>query len=214
MGTCYIVGAGDFTSRDFAPTKYDFVIAADGGYIALKAIGHQPDLLLGDFDSLGGLDQVPAGIDIDRYAVEKDDTDMGLALQRAWSMGYRDFAIYGGGGGRVDHLIANIQTMCKYSRLGGNLRLIDSEYDIFVLTNGRLTLPLRQKHCLVSVFCHGAKAEGVTLRGLMYPLDCHTLTCDYPLGVSNQIVDESSPAVITVESGTVYIISYIKPSIH
>ncbi|NLO85303.1 MAG: thiamine diphosphokinase [Clostridiales bacterium] len=214
METCYIVGAGDFTSRDFAPTKNDFVIAADGGYMALEAIGHQPDLLLGDFDSLGDLEQIPTGIAIDRYAVEKDDTDMGLALARAWEMGYRDFSIYGGGGGRVDHLIANIQTMCKYSRLGGSLRLIDPAYDVFVLTNGSLTLPLRQKHCLVSVFCHGETAEGVTLRGLQYPLDRHMLTCDYPLGVSNQVMDEHIPAVVTVENGTVYIISYTEPSIH
>ena len=58
MPTCYIVGAGDFTARGFAPGPDDLVLAADGGYRALYSLGYMPDLLLGDFDSLGDLPPV------------------------------------------------------------------------------------------------------------------------------------------------------------
>lgn len=45
MPTCYIVGAGDFTPRGFAPVPGDLVLAADGGYRALYSLGYTPDLL-------------------------------------------------------------------------------------------------------------------------------------------------------------------------
>ena len=208
MGTCFIVGAGDFTPRGFTPGPEDLIIAADGGYLALRAVGVTPHLLLGDFDSLGSLEKLPANLPVQRHPDQKDETDMGIALAEGWERGCRDFAIYGGGGGRVDHLLANIQCMCRYSRLGGRLRLVDQSYEIFTLTNGTLTLPARPTGTLVSVFCHGETARGVTLRGLMYPLTNATLTCDYPLGVSNQTLSDVTPAEVSVQRGTVYIMVY------
>lgn len=207
MPTCFIVGAGEFTPRGFQPKAEDCVIAADGGYLALKKLGVTPRLLLGDFDSLGEA-ALPPGLPVRRYPARKDDTDMGIALAEGWRLGYRDFALYGGSGGRADHQIANIQSMCRYSRLGGRLRLIGREFDVYALTNGTLALPLRPRGSLVSVFCHGERARGVTLRGLSYPLTDATLTCDVPLGVSNEAESDQIPARITVAQGTVYIVAY------
>lgn len=212
MSTCYIVGAGEFTARGFTPGVDDFVIAADGGYLALRSIGVRPQLLLGDFDSLGSI-AIPADVPVERFPVQKDDTDTGIALAHAWGMGYRSFAIYGGSGGRVDHLLANLQSMCRYSRLGGALRLAAREYDAYALTNGTLTLPKRPAGTLVSVFCNGDAASGVTLNGLMYPLHNHTLTCDMPLGVSNQMLDGEQASVI-VQNGTLLVLQYLHSGEH
>ena len=38
-GICYIVGSGEFTSRDLNPHPNDLVIAADGGYRYLEKAG-------------------------------------------------------------------------------------------------------------------------------------------------------------------------------
>lgn len=250
MPTCYIVGAGDFTPRGFAPVPGDLVLAADGGYRALYSLGYMPDLLLGDFDSLGDL-PLPPDLPVLRFPARKDDTDTGLALRHGLDRGYRDFALYGCAGGRVDHLLANLQSMARVSRLGAAIRLAAPEYDAWALTGpaphtpaphasapdasapdasapstsapdasapdasgpaphapdgpaATLTLPDRPGGTLVSVFCHGDRAEGVTLTGLSYPLDGAALTGDFPLGVSNRRL-EGQPATVSVRRGTLLI---------
>lgn len=240
MPTCYIVGAGDFTPRDFAPVPGDLVLAADGGYRALYSLGYTPDLLLGDFDSLGDL-PLPPDLPVLRFPARKDDTDTGLALRHGLDRGFRDFALYGCAGGRVDHLLANLQSMARVSRLGATIRLAAPEYDAWALTGpapdasapgtpapdasaphtsashasgpaphapdgpaATLTLPDRPGGTLVSVFCHGDHAGGVTLTGLSYPLDGADLTGDFPLGVSNRRL-EGQPATVSVRRGTLLI---------
>lgn len=235
MPTCYIVGAGDFTPRGFAPVPGDLVLAADGGYRALYSLGYTPDLLLGDFDSLGDL-PLPPDLPVLRFPARKDDTDTGLALRHGLDRGFRDFALYGCAGGRVDHLLANLQSMARISRLGATIRLAAPEYDAWALTGpapstpasdasaphisaphtsgpaphapdgpaATLTLPDRPGGTLVSVFCHGDRAEGVTLTGLSYPLDGADLTGDFPLGVSNRRL-EGQPATVSVRRGTLLI---------
>ena len=223
MPTCYIVVAGDFTPRGFAPVPGDLVLAADGGYRALYSLGYTPDLLLGDFDSLGDL-PLPPDLPVLRFPARKDDTDTGLALRHGLDRGFRDFALYGCAGGRVDHLLANLQSMARVSRLGATIRLAAPEYDAWALTGPApdapapatpaapgalapaavLALPPRPGGTLVSVFCHGDRAEGVTLTGLSYPLDGADLTGDFPLGVSNRRL-EGQPATVSVRRGTLLI---------
>lgn len=207
MKTCYIVGAGDFTARDLEPREGDFIIAADGGLRALESVGMKPHLLIGDLDSLGA-HPLPDGVPLEKHPVEKDDTDTGIALAQGYAMGYRDFRLYGCGGGRIDHLLANFQSMGRYSKLGTSIRLVDVNCDVYAITNTTFTLPTREPGTTVSVFSLVHAAQGVTLKGLKYPLDRHTLTSDFPLGVSNQHTCET--AEITVENGTLLLIQYLK----
>ena len=243
MPTCYIVGAGDFTPRGFAPVPGDLVLAADGGYRALYSLGYMPDLLLGDFDSLGDL-PLPPDLPVLRFPARKDDTDTGLALRHGLDRGYRDFALYGCAGGRVDHLLANLQSMARVSRLGAAIRLAAPDYDAWSLTGpapdtsapstpaphtpashasgpaphapdgpaATLTLPPRPGGTLVSVFCQGDRAEGVTLAGLAYPLSDAALTGDFPLGVSNRRLD-GQRATVAVRRGTLLILQSAGPDI-
>lgn len=202
MATCYIIGAGEFTPRGLAPQPGDLVIAADGGYRYLAAQGIRPHILLGDFDSLGEPPAL-AGVELIRHPVRKDDTDTGLALSVGWQRGYRDFALYGCGGGRIDHLLANFQSMGRYAGMGAQVRLIDPGYTAYGVS-GRLVLPTAKPGTLVSVFCHGQAAKGVTLRGLSYPLEDAELSCDWPLGVSNAY--EAAQPVVEVRDGVLLVL--------
>ena len=104
METCYIFGAGDFTPCTIDLTSKDLVIAADGGYDYLIRLGLRADVVLGDFDSVTSPDLWDDAIcEKLTYPPEKDDTDMMLAIKLGLSRGYREFAIYGGLGGRLDH---------------------------------------------------------------------------------------------------------------
>ena len=78
----------------------DFLIAADKGYEALEAYGAPPDLVVGDFDSLGRRPNHPNVIQL---PVMKDDTDMVYALREGLERGYRRFVLLGGVGGHRGH---------------------------------------------------------------------------------------------------------------
>lgn len=205
LSICYIIGAGEFTCRELAPAPGDLIIAADGGYRYLQQLGILPHILLGDFDSLGEPPALPDGVELMRHPVRKDDTDTGLALSVGYGRGYREFALYGCGGGRIDHLLANFQSMGRYAAMGAQVRLMDPGYTAYAIANGSLTLPPAQKGTLVSVFCHGQIARGITLQGLSYPLEDAELTCDWPLGVSNAYSSETP--VISVKEGVLLVVA-------
>ena len=86
------------------------------GYLACRQAGVVPDLLLGDFDSM---DQ-PEDFDrVRRMPVEKDDTDTMLAVKTGLEQGCGEFYLYGGTGGkRLDHTLANLQTLLYLRRRG------------------------------------------------------------------------------------------------
>lgn len=200
MPTCYLVGAGEFAPRGFTPGPGDLIIAADGGYTPLLELGVRPHLLVGDFDSLA---ERPRDVPMLAFSTHKDDTDMGLALAEGVARGYRDFALYGAGGGRMDHFLANLQLLGAASRGGATARMVCADTDVLAVTDGTLALPGRPAGTLVSVFCHGERAEGVTLRGLAYPLTGALLTCDRALGVSNEHL--GGEATVAVEHGTLLV---------
>ena len=98
---CYIICALP-QNHHFSPAPGDLVIAADGGYAHMGGI--KPDLVVGDFDSLG---YVPDGESVVRHPAEKDDTDTMLAARIGIERGYRTFLLLGGVGGRLDHTLRN-----------------------------------------------------------------------------------------------------------
>ena len=203
---CYITGAGEFCET-ILPGQGDFIIAADGGYEALVSRGIEPDLIVGDFDSLatGLLDIEADDPRIIRSNVEKDDTDMMLAVKQGLSRGYKIFILNGGAGGRLDHTVANMQILTYIAENNARGTLLGDGIFITAVKNDEIKFDERMlKGSTISIFCAGDKAEGITLKGLKYPLKNATLTSDYPLGVSNEFT--GAPAVISVRSGTLLII--------
>jgi len=129
---CFIAGAGEYTGI-VTPGQSDYVIAADGGYATLASLGIEPDLVVGDFDSLGAPPDHPNVI---RSPVEKDDTDMMLAVRHGLDMGIKSFLIDGGLDGRLDHTIANIQILAHLAQNGAHGVLLGREMCVTAVTNG------------------------------------------------------------------------------
>ena len=132
-GICYVVGAGEFCPRGLTPGPGDLVIAADGGFAALEGLGLSPDLVVGDFDSLGHRPDHPHVVAL---PVEKDDTDMHSAIRLGWERGYRAFRLYGGTGGRIDHTLANIQSLARLASQGGRGWLVGPRWTATALSDG------------------------------------------------------------------------------
>ena len=201
---CYIFGAGSFYGLTARPRAGDFTIAADGGWLACRKTEVIPDLLLGDFDSM----EQPADFaNVLRSPVEKDDTDMMAAIRLGRERGFRSFCLYGGTGGRVDHTLANLQSLVWLSRRGCQGALIGDGWTARAVTNGMWSFGPEHRG-LLSVFCMGDRAEGVWLRGLKYPLEGAALTCDFPLGVSNEFTGAAGS--VSVERGTLLVVYYWK----
>ncbi len=203
-GCCIVAGAGEFTARGLAKGPRDLVIAADGGYAALLSAGVEPDLIVGDFDSLG---HVPQDGRVLSFPPEKDDTDMALAAGLGWDRGYRRFRLYGGSGDRPDHFLANLQLLAALSRRGARAELVCPEYSVHALTDGELLFPDARAGVILSVFCQGERAEGVCLRGVKYPLEDAVLRGDTALGVSNAF--SGGDARVSVAHGTLWVFVYL-----
>lgn len=199
---CYIVGAMSLTPdlRPY-PMPGDYVIAADRGFDSLMAYGVNPDLAVGDFDSLGHRPNHPNVIQL---PAEKDDTDMVYALRKGLELGYRRFILLGGVGGRLEHTLGNLQLLDWLASQGAQGFLVGEKTAATCIRDGRtVDFPLSMSGYL-SVLCNSGRAEGVTLAGLKYPLDDDTLTGDFPLGVSNQFLGE--PAQVSVKKGSLLLI--------
>lgn len=199
MGTCVIFCAAAFDSLIRPMADADHVIAADGGLRHTEKLQILPSDVLGDFDSLG---YVPEGANV--FPVEKDDTDAMLAVRRGLDLGYRNFLIYGGlDGPRLDHTVANFQTLHFLANHGAFGILVGKDCLAAVIRQGSLLFPEGRQGTL-SVFCSGPDARGVDLKGLYYPLENGSLSPAFPLGVSNHFTGEQ--ALIRVREGALLVI--------
>ena len=197
---CYIVGAAP-TEALPSPREGDFLIAADKGYAALQEACIAPDLILGDFDSLG---YTPEGENVLPHSPIKDDTDLLLAIRWAMERGWRRFVIYGAlGGRRLDQTVASFQTLRFLADRGAKGLLVGEGWNVTLLQNAALRFPADASGWL-SVFVSGEEARGVTLRGLKYEITNHTLTCGMPLGVSNEFLGKE--ARIAVADGALFVL--------
>ncbi|MEA5047152.1 MAG: thiamine diphosphokinase [Eubacteriales bacterium] len=176
----------------------DLVIAADAGYRNLGGVA--PDYVVGDFDSLG---YVPEGERVLRHPPEKDDTDTMLAARLGLSLGYRAFVLLGGLGGRLDHTLANLQTLAFLRANGAKACLAGEGETVTLIENETLRFRAGLSGT-VSVFAYGASARGVFERGLKYPLTDAHLTDDFPLGVSNAFT--GAPALVSVSQGRLLVL--------
>ena len=201
MSRCFIFAAGTFYGLRERPAAGDLVIAADAGYRTCRGAGIAPTVVLGDFDSM----EAPAdGIQLLRLPVEKDDTDTLAAVRLGLERGCTEFHLYGGTGGkRLDHTVANFQTLLFLRRQGGRGFLHDDDFVWTVLENESITVKKTVEWGLLSVFSLGDRAEGVTETGVQYPLEDAELTNGFPMGVSNHILE--AEAVISVRRGALLV---------
>ena len=199
MRECVIFCAAecDGLARPIGPES--FVIAADGGLRHTEKLGLTPDAVLGDFDSLGFC---PEGANV--FPVEKDDTDAMLAVRLGLERGCGEFLLYGSlDGPRLDHTVANFQTLQFLADHGAAGYLIGNTTMVTVVKNGKITFPAGLSGT-ISVFCMGPDAVGVTEKGLFYGLENGTLSSGFPLGVSNHFTGEA--AEISVKNGSLLVL--------
>lgn len=213
MSKCILIGAGDLTMGELTVANDDYVIAVDGGLSYCSILNVEPDLILGDFDSVSeqeklAVEQLKRTVPekICQLPVCKDDTDMLAAIKKGLELGYTDFRIYAATGGRFDHTLANIQCLLYLKNHGAVGYLVDGTGMVLVLQNESVRFR-KELEGTMSLFALTGEAKGVNIRGMKYPLENAVITNDFPIGISNEFIGEA--AEVSVEDGElVCMISY------
>jgi thiamine pyrophosphokinase len=181
---------------------YDLVIAADSGLDLALALGVEPDLLIGDLDSVSAAALAAhAGRPVERHPPDKDVTDLELALQAAGARGATSILVAGGGGGRFDHLLANALLLASPAY---------SHCEITWLTAAATTYVVHQRRRITGTAGDTVsllplpQAAGVRTRGMRWELDGDDLAAGTTRGVSN--VMEAGWATIEIGGGCLLVV--------
>lgn len=196
---CYIFGALPVDNFNFKITEDDFVIAADSGLKNTDKFNITPDIIIGDFDSLG---YKPESDNVIPYPIEKDDTDTLLAIKYALKLGYKNFRIFGCIGGRLDHTIANIQAAMYITENGGSSIFYGNTENFTIIKNSRFDFAEIYSGN-VSVFAL-EESKKINIKGLFYEVENGELTPNFPLGVSNKFINKE--ASVSVKEGKLLLI--------
>ncbi len=178
----------------------DLIIAVDGGTRHAWDADVDPQLVVGDLDSLDSQERArlkSTGTDVVSFSSRKDQTDLELALVHAASAGVQEIVIVGALGGRVDQTIANLLLLSLPELIGRDVRVVHGPQDVFVIRD-EASIQGRPGDT-VSLIPLAGDAVGVSTEGLEWTLDDETLHFGRARGVSNVLTEE--PASVRVGQG-------------
>lgn len=193
-----LLGAGnDVPLKNPALTRnYSLIVCADGGASLAKTWGLKPDLIIGDQDSLDSETKAyweGKAVSFQRFPVEKDETDLDLALTWALEQGATQVSLTGAWGGRVDHSLGNLALLYRLALLDIPNQLL-TRNQILSATRSKFISQV-QTGAIVSLLPLNSTVQGVTTSGLKYGLEKATLIQGSTLALSN----EATQAEIFVE---------------
>lgn len=196
---CAIIAGGAFSPLDGIEAA-DYVVVCDKGLEYAQRAGIRPDLLVGDFDSYHGA--LPEGVPVLELPVEKDDTDTMAAVRWASGEAFETITLYCALGGRLDHLLGNLQAAAFAVEHGARVHIVDRENELFLLTEGTLRLAPKTGFSL-SALALTDVCEDVSIQGTKYRLAHFQMTNHFPIGVSNEW---QTDAVISVGRGVLAVV--------
>lgn len=163
-----------------------FVVAADGGLASAEPLGLQPDLIVGDFDSVTPEDLACyPGLPQMRHPRIKDSLDLELALDEAEGRGWKRVVVVGALGGRVDQTLAAVLIAGRRARGGTNILLANGTQEVWLLATGDVREPDLPVGTVFSVSSLVDDAR-VDVEGARFELRDATLPFGVGFGVSNE----------------------------
>jgi thiamine pyrophosphokinase len=178
----------------------DLLIAADGGLRYLRLLGLRPQILIGDLDSVSAEDAedcINNGVQVLRHPVQKDETDLELALNFALESGCGIIVIAAALGGRLDQTLGNLFLLTREDLEQTDIRLDDGIEEVFLIRTSATIIG--NPDDVISLLPYGQPAVDVKTENLRYPLDFETLLPEETRGISN--VMENHHASVSISSG-------------
>lgn len=189
------------------------VVAADSGLDRCRATGLAVHHLVGDLDSADPVavaETKDTATVVHRHQADKDATDLELAVDLVVSLadeqGLADpsVLVVGGGGGRIDHLLADLMLLAGPALAGLDVHARFGDATVAVARPGR-DVRLRGRPCdHVSLLPVGGPALGVETSGLRWPLVDADLDVGTTRAMSNELVGDT--ATVAVADGVLLVI--------
>lgn len=190
----------------------DYFVAADGGAHHALALGCRLDALVGDLDSLEPeiVERLAgAGVELIRYPVTKNQTDLELAIEFALQQDVEEVLLLGAVGGRLDQTLANLLILAQ-REWPVQLTLVERNQVAQLLRPGQTLLLQACPGDTVSVLPVSDTVTGITYTGMRYPLTNATLHLGSTRGISNEVA--TTPATVTIATGRLLIIQTLASS--
>lgn len=193
MSVVAIVGSGP---KAYLPdlTQYegevDLWIGADLGGIAVLNQGITLDYAVGDFDSVTEEQKVrilEQALHTDVYSDVKKETDLEIAINKAYDLKAEKIYLFGITGGRLDHALINVQLL--YSIINKNIRgiIIDCWNQIELKKPGTHTIFRNELYSYISFIPFSEYVKGITLTDFTYPLTDYDVTWGSTRLISNEL---------------------------
>ena len=209
--SAWVVASGPEAARPAWPwlPPPQLVVCADGGLDHAARLGLDPQIIVGDFDSV-----TPAGLaaataagqaTIRRYDhATKVETNTELAVLAALDAGATRLVITGALGGRWDHSLANIALLVHPRLAGRDARIVTADTEIRLARGPARLLIAGAPGDLVSLLAFSPAVSGITTAGLHFPLHDEPLYCGLGRGISNVLL--AGAAHVTCTQGDLLIV--------
>lgn len=170
------------------PENYDLIACTDGAFYYLKQLGfplEKLDFISGDFDSHSGADE---NVYEDKfiYTPDQEKTDFHKALEIIAEKGLRNIDVFGGSGGEQDHFLGNLTVAYSFSE-DLNIKFYDEFSEYFFIPKTFVLKDVKNK--LISLYPFPT-VEGVTTKGLNWPLSNENLSITTRIGTRNFAVED------------------------
>ena len=186
--------------------NYDYIICADGGANHTYNMKIKPNFIIGDLDSVKEEVRIyykNSDVKFEKFPAKKNETDTELCIYLAQKLNATNIDFLGALGGRIDHMIANINLLYYVKMQGIIPRIISDNEEIYIVDNDEVEI-YGKKGDVISVIPINGDAKYVTLSNLEYPLENYNMKFYLPLGISNVMIENKCK--IKVDEGSLLVI--------
>lgn len=187
--------------------KIDIWIGADRGALTLIEHKLSVDIAMGDFDSttVEETDYIKQHAnEFMQYPIEKDKTDIEIALLQAFTYKPSQIFLFGVTGGRLDHELINIQLLYQIMSSGIRGIIVDQQNELELILPGKHTIEKSEIYPNISFIPYTQRVEGITLTNFYYPLTNENITWGSTLCISNKLLEKNG--TISYDEGILLVV--------
>lgn len=202
---CVIIGGADIRDYDRIRSYIrpdDYVIYCDSGLRHAEALGIEPSIIVGDFDSH---EDPRMDVETITLPVAKDDTDTVYASRLGRARGYTEYLLLGVTGARLDHTLVNLYVLTSLENDGCHGLIVDDYSEMEIIGGGGEPAEVADRYPFFSLIALEGAVHGVTIRNAKFELEDADITQDYQFATSNEVIPGRT-AEISIRDGRLLLI--------